>query len=114
VLCPTPGTQEAVGLPGVLTEDNRIKGKTSSSQKQLEHLTPEITRWQKANIIMLTEKKDHSATSEPSTPTTASYGHPNTSEKQNSGLKSYLMMLVEDFKKDINNSQKHRRRLLKR
>jgi predicted RNA-binding protein with PUA-like domain len=50
--------------------------------------------------------QDHSATSEPSTPTTASPGYPNTSKKQDSGLKSYLMMLVEDFRKDINNSLK--------
>ena len=54
----TTGTQERVGLPGVLTEANRITGGTSSSQRQLEHLTPEITRWQKANVrILLTETK---------------------------------------------------------
>ena len=28
---------------------------------------------------------------------------PNTPEKQDSDSKSYLMMLIEDFKKDINN-----------
>jgi hypothetical protein len=38
--------------------------------------------------------------------TTASTGYPNTPEKQDSDLKSYLMMLVEDFKKGINNSLK--------
>jgi hypothetical protein len=47
--------------------------------------------------------QDHSASSEPRTPTTASPGYPNTLEKQDSDLKSYLMMLVEDFKKVINN-----------
>jgi hypothetical protein len=31
---------------------------------------------------------------------------PNTTKKQDSNLKSYLMMLVEDFKKGINNSLK--------
>ena len=50
--------------------------------------------------------QDHLASSEPSTPTTASPGYPNTPKKQDSDLKSYLMMLVEDFKKDINNSLK--------
>jgi hypothetical protein len=35
-----------------------------------------------------------------------SHGYPNTPEKQDIDLKSYLMMLVEDFKKDINNSLK--------
>jgi gas vesicle protein len=50
--------------------------------------------------------QDHSASSEPSTPTTASPGYSDIPEKQDSDLKSYLMMLVEDFKKDINNSLK--------
>ena len=51
-------------------------------------------------------KQDHSASSEPSTPTTASHGCPNTPEKQDSNLKSYLMMLVKDFKKVTNDSLK--------
>jgi hypothetical protein len=50
--------------------------------------------------------QDHSPSSEPSTPTSASPGFPNTPKKQNSDLKLYLMMLVEDFKKEINNSLK--------
>ena len=45
-------------------------------------------------------------TSEPSSPTTASPGYPNTLEKQDLDLKLYLMMLLEDFKKDLNNSLK--------
>ena len=54
----TTGTKERVGLPGVLTKANRITGETSSSQRQLEHQTPEITRWLKANVrILLTETK---------------------------------------------------------
>ena len=50
--------------------------------------------------------QDHLATSEPSMPTTVSPGYPNTTEKQDSDLKSYLMMLVEEFKNGINNSHK--------
>jgi hypothetical protein len=50
--------------------------------------------------------QDHSPSSEPSTPTSASPGYPNTPEKQDSDLKSYLMMLVEDIKKDFNNPLK--------
>ena len=46
------------------------------------------------------------ASSEPSSPTTASPRYPNTPEKQDSDLKSHLMMLIEDFKKDINDSIK--------
>jgi hypothetical protein len=44
------------------------------------------------------------ASLEPSPPTTASTGYPNTLEKQDFGLiKSHLMMMIEDFKKDICN-----------
>ena len=55
---------------------------------------------------LINRNQDHSASSEPSMPTTVSPGYPNTPEKQDSDLKSYLMMLVEDFKKGINNSLK--------
>ena len=50
--------------------------------------------------------QDHSPSSEPSTPTSASLRYPNTHKKQDSDLKSYLMMMVEDIKKDFNNSLK--------
>ena len=46
------------------------------------------------------------ASSEPSSPTTLSPGYPNTPEKQESDLKSLLMMMMEDYKKDINNYTK--------
>ena len=50
--------QETAGHPGVLTQAYRSIGGTSSSQRQQDHLTPEITRWQKANIrILPTESK---------------------------------------------------------
>jgi hypothetical protein len=48
--------------------------------------------------------KGYLASSEPSSPTTASPGYPNTPENQNSDLKSNIMMMIEDFKSDINNS----------
>ena len=50
--------------------------------------------------------QDHSPSSEPSTPTLPSPGHPNTPEKLDLDLKAYLMMMVEDIKKDFNNSLK--------
>ena len=60
---------------------------------------------EKGKLKKLTNRnQEHWASSEPSTPTTTSPGYPNTPEKQNSDLKSYLMMLIEDFKKGINNS----------
>jgi hypothetical protein len=55
----------------------------------------------------LTHKyQDYLASSEPSILTTVSPEYPNTQEKQDSDLKSHLMILVDDFKKDTNNSLK--------
>ena len=55
-----------------------------------------------------TNKRNHGylASSETSSPTTVGPGYPNTPEKQNSDLKSHLMMVREDVKKDINYSIK--------
>ena len=50
--------------------------------------------------------QDHSPSSEPGTPTSDSPGHPNTIEKLDPDLKVYLMMMVEDIKKEFNNSLK--------
>jgi hypothetical protein len=73
---------------------------------------------EKGKLKNLTNRnKDHSPSSEPSTSTSASPGYPNTPSKQESDLKTYLMMLVEDIKKGINNSFKEiqeKRALLKR
>jgi hypothetical protein len=44
------------------------------------------------------------ASSEPSSPITASPGYPNTTERHDSHLNPHLMMMIEDFKKNINNS----------
>jgi hypothetical protein len=55
----------------------------------------------------LTNKnQDHSPSSECSTPTSPSPGHTNTHEKLDPDLKAYLMMMVEDIKKDFHNSLK--------
>jgi esterase/lipase len=55
----------------------------------------------------LTNKnQDHSPSSECSTPTPPSPGHPNTLEKIVPDLKAYLMMMGEDIEKDFNNSLK--------
>jgi hypothetical protein len=60
----------------------------------------------KGKLKNLNRNQDYLTLSEPSTLTKVSPGYSNISEKQNSDLKSYLMMLVGDFKKDINNSIK--------
>jgi hypothetical protein len=60
----------------------------------------------------LTNRKEyHSPSSEHSTPTTPSPGHPNKPEKLGPDLKAYLMMMVEDIKKDLNISKKYRKTL---
>jgi hypothetical protein len=46
------------------------------------------------------------ASLEPNSPTIANPGYTITLEKQDSDLKSLLMVMVEDFKKVINNSLK--------
>jgi hypothetical protein len=43
------------------------------------------------------------ASLEPNSPTIASPGYPNTLEKQDSDLNSFLIMMTEDIEKDINN-----------
>ena len=50
--------------------------------------------------------QDHSPSSERSTPTSSSQGHLNTPEKLDPDLKAHLMMMVEDIKKEFNNSLK--------
>jgi hypothetical protein len=54
---------------------------------------------------LINRNQDYLASSEPSTPTTASPGYHNTTEKQDSDLESYINMLIENFKKDINNKE---------
>ena len=59
--------------------------------------------------------QDHSPSSEPSSPTSPSPGHPNTPEKLDPDLKAYLMMMVDDIKKElITHLKKYRRTLLNR
>jgi hypothetical protein len=50
--------------------------------------------------------QDHSPSSERNTPTPPSPGHLNTPKQLDRDLKAYLMMMVEDIKKDFNNSLK--------
>jgi hypothetical protein len=47
--------------------------------------------------------EDHSPSSECSTPTSPSPGHHNTPEKLDPDLKAYIMIMVENIKKDFNN-----------
>jgi hypothetical protein len=82
-------------------------------------LQPEAAKTSNTRVYQMVKGKcrnltnrnqDYLASSAPSTPTTATPGYPNTQEKQDSDLKSYLMMLIEDFNEDINNSLKERQK----
>jgi hypothetical protein len=56
------------------------------------------------NIIK--RNKEYLPLSQPNSPTIGSPGYTITPEKQDLDLPSLLMMMLEDFKKDINNSLK--------
>jgi hypothetical protein len=59
--------------------------------------------------------QDHLPSLEPSSPNSMSPGYPNTTENQDSDLKSYLIMLVENFKRKlIAHLKKCKRTLLNR
>jgi hypothetical protein len=64
----------------------------------------QITEGKHKNIS--NRNQGYLASSEPISPTIASFGYTKTMEKQDSDLKSLLMAMIEDFKKDINNSLK--------
>jgi hypothetical protein len=49
--------------------------------------------------------QDYLVSSEPSSPTTANSGYPQTHQESET-LKKHLMMMIEELKKDINNSLK--------
>jgi hypothetical protein len=54
----------------------------------------------KGKLKNLTNKnQDHSPSSKPSTPNSASSGHCSKPENVDPDLKAYLMMMVEDIKK---------------
>ena len=60
----------------------------------------------KANVGTLLTEIQANGACEPNSPTKANTGYPNTPEKQILDLKSLVMMLLEEHKKDINNSLK--------
>ena len=50
--------------------------------------------------------QDNSPSSERNTPTPPSPGHSNTTENLDPDLKTFLMIMIEDIKKDFHNSLK--------
>jgi SMC interacting uncharacterized protein involved in chromosome segregation len=98
--------QGKVGLPGVLTQAYRPARGKSSIQRQHDQLIPEITRLQKASIRTLpTETKGTWHHQNPVLKPQQILDTP-THQKSKTDLKSHLMMLIQGFKKDVNNSIK--------
>jgi hypothetical protein len=77
---------------------SRLQPETARTSNSRDYQTAKGKRKNLTN-----RNKDYLASSEPIIPTTASPGYPNTPKEQDFNLKSYHMMLVEDFKKDTNN-----------
>jgi hypothetical protein len=94
---------ERTDLPGVLT--HRLAGGISQSQRQQNQLTQEITSESNCKNRR-NRNQDYLASSEPSFLTTLNPGYANTPEKQDFDSKSLLILMIEDFKRDINNSLK--------
>jgi len=88
--------------PGVLTHRN-TGGGSSHCQRPANTRDNQMARGKHRN---LNRNQDYLASSELSSPIKANTGYPNRMEKQNLDLKSHLMMMIEDFKKDTNNSLK--------
>jgi hypothetical protein len=100
----TTETQERARLPCLLTEanrKNRLHQETTIATNSRDY---QMAKGKHKNLT--NRNQDYSPSSESSTPTSASPGYPNTPRKQDSDLKSYLMMLVEDIKKGFRNSLK--------
>jgi hypothetical protein len=103
----TTETQERASLQGLLTEANRITGRNRLQPETTITTNSRDYQMEKGKRKNLTNRNhDHSPSSEPSTPTSASRGYPNIPKKLDSDLKAYLMMMVEDIKKDFNYSLK--------
>jgi hypothetical protein len=92
---------ETAVLRGVLTQSGSRKNRFQSDRARAGSTGGNQRTGGKHKKI---SNRNHGylSTSEPSSPTIASHGYTITLENQDS--KSHLMMMIEDFKKDINNS----------
>jgi hypothetical protein len=83
------------------TMRNRLQSETT---RQVNTTNNQMVRGKHRNIS--NRNQWNSTPTQLSSTTTASPGYPNTPEKQDSDLKSYLMKMIEVIKEDINNSLK--------
>jgi hypothetical protein len=88
------------------SDTTRITGRTGSSQIVSAGRTRDTQMAGGKHKNISNRNQSYLALSEPSSPTITSSGYNITPEKQDLNLKSLLMTMIEDFKKDINNSLK--------
>ena len=82
----------------------RITGRTSFSQRADSTRNNQMAGGKHKNIS--NRNQDYLASSEPNSSTTASPGYTITPEEQDLNVKSLLMLIMGDFKEDLNNSLK--------
>ena len=89
-----------------LQEESLPEENALNTESQKTASLTEITRWQKANVrILLTKTKTTHHHQNSALPPRPVLGTP-TPEKLDPDVKAYLLMMVEDIKKDFNNSLK--------
>jgi hypothetical protein len=90
-------------LTHLRSQTHRLTGSQTHRRDKLQSETESPTNTRDNQMVRGKHKcisnnnQAYLASSEPSSPTTASPGYPNTPEKQDSDLKSHLMMMIEDF-----------------
>ena len=105
-LCIDPARRELISQK-VLTQAYMPTGGTSSNRRQKDQLTPEKIRWQKASTGMIPKEAQATWKHEnPSLPPQQVLATPTHGKSKSLDLKSNLLMIIEDFKKYINNSIK--------
>jgi hypothetical protein len=99
----TTGTQERVRIPGVLTEAKELQEDKLQPETARTSNTRDYHKAKGKHKNLTNRNQEHLAhpVCSPQRP-----GYPIKPKKQDSDLRTYLIMLVEDFKKDINNSLK--------
>jgi hypothetical protein len=104
-------TQERTGLPRS-ADTPTIIGSHAHRRSKLQSETKRPTNTMDNQMVRAKHKninnrnQGYLVSSEHNSPTTASPVYTNTPEKEDSDLKSHLMRMIDDFKKDMNNSLK--------
>jgi hypothetical protein len=104
-LCIVPARGDlSPGSADVGLQDHRRDKLKQETERPINTRDNQMVKVKYKNLT--NRNQGYMASSEPSCPTTASPEYPNTLEKQDLDLKSHPMMLIDEFKKDINNSLK--------